>query len=356
MSSPSRWPPFINTALAPSAASRSAARFMSASTRTGKPASTSASGRFGVNRVAIGSSVSRRAASASLSNRRWPPLAIITGSTTNGAPGACFFREAATVPITSALCSMPVLSASAPMSLSTPSVFWAVKAVIAVAAKAPMAVTALISAWMPAPPPESEPATIRTRPFMPPRSRCSPRQRSDNLVDDAANELRIVALGHDTDQRFGARLAHQDAAARAQPRLGGGDRLFHGRLGKCCLGIAANPHVLQKLRYRLEGAKGLTGGPLGLEHRRQRLQRRHQPVSRRRMIGHDDVAGLLAAEIVAFGAHALEDVAVTHLGPHQQELVRTEIALESEVRHHGGDQTAAGQPPIRRPLVGDGRH
>ena len=90
------------------------------------------------------------------------------------------------MPITSALCSMPVLSASAPMSVSTtsicwamkagstattpctPSVFWAVRAVIAVAAKPPMAVTALMSAWMPAPPPESEPATIRTRPFMPP--------------------------------------------------------------------------------------------------------------------------------------------------------------------------------------------
>src|SRR4029077_56745 len=141
--------------------------------------------------------------------------------------------------ITSALCSMPVLSASAPMSPNTtsicwamnagstastpctPSVFWAVRAVIAVAAKAPMAVTALMSAWMPAPPPESEPATIRTRPFMPPRSRRGPRQRLDNLPDDPADRLRIVALGHDTDQRFGARLAYQDAAARAQSRLGG---------------------------------------------------------------------------------------------------------------------------------------
>ena len=158
---------------------------MSASVRTGKPASTSASGRLGVIRAAIGSSVSRSAASASLSSRRWPPLATITGSTTSGTPGACFFKDAATTPITSALCSMPVLSASAPMSVSTtsicwamkagsigttpctPSVFWAVSAVMAVAAKPFMAVTALMSAWMPAPPPESEPATIRTRPFIP---------------------------------------------------------------------------------------------------------------------------------------------------------------------------------------------
>ena len=69
---------------------------MSASVRTGKPASTSASGRLGVSRAAIGSSVSRSAASASLSSRRWPPLATITGSTTSGTPGACFFRDGAT--------------------------------------------------------------------------------------------------------------------------------------------------------------------------------------------------------------------------------------------------------------------
>src|SRR5215211_2704524 len=49
---------------------------------------------------------------------------------------------------------------------NTPKVFCAVNAVIAVAANAPSMVTVLMSAWMPAPPPESEPATIRTRPFI----------------------------------------------------------------------------------------------------------------------------------------------------------------------------------------------
>ena len=44
----------------------------------------------------------------------------------------------------------------------TPVVFWAVIAVIAVIAYEPKAVTVLISAWMPAPPDESDPAIIRT--------------------------------------------------------------------------------------------------------------------------------------------------------------------------------------------------
>ena len=37
---------------------------------------------------------------------------------------------------------------------------------IAVMAKPPSALTDLISAWIPAPPPESEPAMIKTRPFI----------------------------------------------------------------------------------------------------------------------------------------------------------------------------------------------
>ena len=42
----------------------------------------------------------------------------------------------------------------------TPVVFWDVTAVIAVIAKEPREVTDLISAWMPAPPEESDPAII----------------------------------------------------------------------------------------------------------------------------------------------------------------------------------------------------
>ena len=45
----------------------------------------------------------------------------------------------------------------------TPTVFWAVIAVIAVIPWTPQAANAFRSAWMPAPPPESEPAIERTR-------------------------------------------------------------------------------------------------------------------------------------------------------------------------------------------------
>ncbi len=74
--------------------------------------------------------------------------------------------------------SIPILMASAPMSDSTasiwratnsgatlstpwtPSEFWAVNAVIAEVPKTRNAENVLRSAWMPAPPPESEPAMV----------------------------------------------------------------------------------------------------------------------------------------------------------------------------------------------------
>ena len=141
----------------------------------------------------------------------------------------------------------------------TPSVFCAVSAVIAVAAKPPSAVTALMSAWMPAPPPESEPATIRTRPrFTPalgPRAIAS-RQRLRPCV----HQLLVLALGHHADHRLGAAGADQDAAALAEPRLVRGDLALHlGVLQRRGAGVA---HVHQALRQRREQRQtSLAGRP-----------------------------------------------------------------------------------------------
>ena len=110
------------------------------------------------------------------SERDLPVLAAMTGSTTRGASWSS--RMSATVPTISALYSIPVLIAFTSASLrtdsscslmnssgsgrmsSTPHVFCAVTAVMTVAAWTPTTDIALTSAWMPAPPIESEPATV----------------------------------------------------------------------------------------------------------------------------------------------------------------------------------------------------
>ncbi len=108
-----------------------------------------------------------------------PLSATITGSTTTGAsptrPSA-----AITASTVAASPSIPTFTASTPMSpttartwatiiagetvsiASTPTVFWAVIAVIAVIPCTPQRANAFKSAWMPAPAPESEPAIDKT--------------------------------------------------------------------------------------------------------------------------------------------------------------------------------------------------
>src|SRR3989442_12492889 len=144
------------------------------------PERTSASGMFGVTISARGRRLAFIVVTASSSRRRVPLLETITGSTTRlGA--RCLLSAAATAWTMAVLASMPVLTASKPMSWATasicaattsgsilwmrvtPTVFCAVTAVIADVPNTPRAPNVLRSAWMPAPPPESEPATVRAR-------------------------------------------------------------------------------------------------------------------------------------------------------------------------------------------------
>ena len=85
------------------------------------PVSTSASGMFGVTTRARRSSVARTACTASSSSRRSPLLATITGSTTRlGSSSAS--TDAATASTMAEVASMPVFTASQPMSLTTASI------------------------------------------------------------------------------------------------------------------------------------------------------------------------------------------------------------------------------------------
>ncbi len=105
-------------------------------------------------------------------------METITGSTTSGSHP--FSRMAlATSRTRDASASMPVLSAAGGRSSAsavswaatiasrtastarTPRVFWAVRATMTDVPKTPNCWKVLRSAWMPAPPPESEPAIVR---------------------------------------------------------------------------------------------------------------------------------------------------------------------------------------------------
>ncbi len=121
---------------------------------------------------------SARAARASACSSGSPDLATITGSTTSFSSRCCA-RISATASMIGVVESMPHLAASVPKSSRTersccatnaggrfstpwtPREFCAVTAVSTDMPNTRNAENVLRSAWMPAPPPESEPAMVR---------------------------------------------------------------------------------------------------------------------------------------------------------------------------------------------------
>ena len=208
--------------------------------------------------------------------------------------------------------------------------FCAVIAVIAVIAWPPSMVTVLMSAWMPAPPPESEPAMIedarevfrsahrvqhgrlrvdRRNAFKPAAtaSQMSSTSRSTiaasspsaiTRISGSVPDLRITSRPRPPSSRLGRRRSRALTAIRLERRA------------------AVEADVLEQLRHRLEQVQQLARRLARLDQRGEHLQPRDQPVAGRRMVGKDDVARLLAADIAALRAHRLEHIAVADLGAH----------------------------------------
>ena len=83
----------------------------------------------------------------------------------------------------------------------------------------------------------------------------------------------------------------------------------------------------------------------GARHLGHQVQAGEHPVAGRRVLAHDHVAGLLAAEREAAFGHRLEHVAVADAGLHDRDAVLGHRAVQSEVAHHGRDERVVHQVP-----------
>ena len=137
---------------------------------------------------------------------------------------------------------------------NTPKVFCAVRAVIAVAAYPVNAVTVLMSPWIPAPPPLSEPATIKTLPLIPPLPVPvqPPVECCYDIPDDGIHQVLIVALCHDANDWLGPGFADQQAADAVQPGFTVADGVLHEVVFQ--RSAAREPDILQQLGQRVEDA------------------------------------------------------------------------------------------------------
>ena len=104
------------------------------------------------------------------------------------------------------------------------------------------------------------------------------------------------------------------------------DRFLHAAILKRLAALIA--HVREKLRHRLETLAHFADRTARRHDDRQHLQRRDEAVARRYVVGHDDMAGLFAADVEAVLAHVLDDVAVTDRRPGKRQAKALQVALE----------------------------
>jgi hypothetical protein len=119
--------------------------------------------------------------------------------------------------------------------------------------------------------------------------------RADDVVDQ---QPLVLAFGHDADQRFGARLADQEAARSVEPRFGGGDGSLDRAASSGVAPAESGRSSAAAARSR-SCARVRRRGLAGARHLGQELQPRDQAVAGGGIVGHHDMARLLAAKVPA---------------------------------------------------------
>src|SRR3546814_17107879 len=76
----------------------------------------------------------------------------------------------------------------------------------------------------------------------------------------------------------------------------------------------------------------------------EHLQRGDQRIAGGDVIVEDNMAGLLAAEIVVVGPHVFDDVAVADGGPRRRQSETRKMAFEAALGHDRGDDTVSAGP------------
>jgi hypothetical protein len=114
---------------------------------------------------------------------------------------------------------------------------------------------------------------------------------------------------------------------------------------------AAIADVLEDLRQRIEAVADFRHRTAKLLHHRQHLQCGDKTVAGGGVVGQNNVAGGLAAEIVAAAQHLLQHIAVADRRAHEFDALAFEEALQPEIRHHGGDDAGLGEPAVFLPAL-----
>ena len=170
----------------------------------------------------------------------------------------------------------------------------------------------------------------------------------------ASTRLSVDAFRHHPDDGLGPRLADHQPASFAKPALAGADRRLNG-LGLQRL-AAIDPNAAQDLGIGREDPADLAQRAVARHDHRQDLQRGDQAIAGPRIVGQDDVAGLLAADVAAAVEHLLQHIAVADICPEQCQAQVTQVVFQPQVRHHSRNDAAAGEAIVFMPIAGHQAH
>ena len=126
--------------------------------------------------------------------------------------------------------------------------------------------------------------------------------------------LRVRPLDEDAHLVLGPGEADEDAAVAAERLLDGRRWRARPRAARASGRFSRTDDVHERLRDGLEAARQLGERPALALHHREHVERRGDAVAGRHVVEEDEVARLLAAEVVAAAAHLLDDVAVADRG------------------------------------------
>src|SRR3954468_19581242 len=178
-------------------------------------------------------------------------------------------------------------------------------------------------------------------------------ERGDDMVDHFLDQDAVVALAHHADHRFGAGGADQQPAMAVEALLAlKNRRLDLGGIERLAAAVA---DVFQDLRQWIEAPAHFRDRAAQFLDHREHLQRRDETVAGGRIVGQDDMAGRLAADIIALRQHLLEHVAVADRRAYQFNAETFEETLQSEIGHHGRDHARLRQPAVFLPALRDHR-
>ena len=155
----------------------------------------------------------------------------------------------------------------------------------------------------------------------------------DHIVHMLLTGLKASRLDHDADQLLCTGFPHQDPAflSKLCSNLSDG-RLHIGIV--LCLGLTLYTHILEHLGIdpdrRSQSAERFLPGHHNFHH----LETGQDSVAGRRVLGKDDVAGLLSADAVSVPNHILIDIFVADIGLLVVDPGLVESLIEAEVGHN----------------------